>query len=104
MPTIHHASNGQFAIRDGKWKLVMEHRNSEAELYNLELDPSEKRNLIEGHRSIQSDLEAKITKIVAQGRTTAGIIQNNDTGYWEDLAWMTPAEYDGQAVPAEAKR
>lgn len=103
LPTIHHASNGQFAIREGKWKLVMEHRKSKAELYNLELDPSEKRNVIEDHRSIQSDLKAKITKIVAQGRTTAGITQNNDTGYWEDLAWMTPAEYDGEAVSAEGK-
>ena len=25
LPLIHHASNGRFAVREGKWKLVMEH-------------------------------------------------------------------------------
>lgn len=93
-PTIHHAANGRFAIRDGKWKLVMQHGKSKSELYNLELDASEQRNVIGEQPDIRRELQAKITEIVRSGRTTDGMPTGNDTGYWKDLAWMTPAEYD----------
>ena len=39
-------------------------------------------------------LEKKITEIVCNGRTTPGAPQSNDTGYWGDLTWIKPAEYE----------
>ncbi len=40
---IHHASNGRFAIREGWWKLIMEHARDERELYDMRADPGEKK-------------------------------------------------------------
>ena len=92
-PTIHHASNGRFAIRDGKWKLVMPHKKAKAELYDLELDPEERENVIKRFPRVQADLQGKITAIVTKGRTTEGARQSNDTGFWDDLAWIAPEDY-----------
>lgn len=88
-PIIHHSAQGGFAIRDGNWKLVMEHRNRQKrELYDLDADPSETTNVISAHPDIAESLVAKITGIVVNGRTTAGEPQPNDTPWWEDLEWM----------------
>ena len=37
------------AVRDGNWKLVVDRRTGEDELFNMEQDPSEQRNLAAGH-------------------------------------------------------
>ncbi len=88
VPVIHHASNGRFAIRDGQWKLVMKHGRNPAELYDLEADPSEKKDLLKTHPGVVSRLTESITGIVRQGRSTLGKKQPNDTPPWSDLQWM----------------
>ncbi len=87
-PMIHHSAQGGFAIRDGKWKLVMEHRKQTRELYDLSADPSEKQNVLADHPDIESQMTERISTIVRQGRSTSGKPQPNDTPLWDDLSWM----------------
>jgi arylsulfatase A len=87
-PMIHHAANGRFAVREGKWKLVMEHAKLPRELYDLSADPGEQNNVIAQHADIAAALARQITAIVQNGRTTPGMKQPNDTGWWDDLAWI----------------
>ena len=42
------------AVRFGKWKLLQEADGSNVELYNLELDPSETKNIAEEHPDVVS--------------------------------------------------
>jgi len=93
LPLINHGANGRFAITEGHWKLVMPHKRLSAELYGLDSDPGETTNVIADHPDLAARLEAKITDIVRDGRTTPGTPRSNDTGYWEDLQWMTAEEY-----------
>ena len=93
LPIIHHGSSGRFAIREGKWKLVMESkggrkRAAKRELYDLEADPGEKENVIEANRDVAKILTAKITEIVKSGRSSPGKPVPNDTDLWPDLVWM----------------
>ena len=94
LPLINHGVNGRFSITEGTWKLVMPHKKLKHELYDLAKDPGEESNVFEAHPEIATALEAKLTKIVSLGRTTAGTPQLNDTGYWGDLTWMDEATYD----------
>ena len=71
----------------------MQHKKAKAELYDLELDPEERENVIKRFPRVQADLQGKITAIVTKGRTTEGARQSNDTGYWDDLAWIAPEDY-----------
>ncbi len=88
LPLINHASNGRFAITDKHWKLIMPHKRQTTELYNLQTDPQESRNVLADHPEKVAELTAMITRIVANGRTTPGKSQPNDTGHWQDLTWM----------------
>lgn len=88
LPLINHASNGRFAITEGRWKLVMPHKKLPAELYDLAADPRETRNVIDNNADIRKSLTKKITEIVETGRTTPGPVQPNDTGHWSDLTWI----------------
>ena len=87
-PIIHHSVGGRFAIRDGKWKLVMEGGSQKRELYDIQSDPRERKNLIGKHPDVTEKLVAKITKIILNGRSTKGEPQPNDTGWWSNLVWM----------------
>ncbi len=87
-PVIHHSSAGRFAIREGNWKLVMEDQRHKRELYDLANDPSEATNVIDLHAELASELAAKMTQIVRNGRSTPGKPQENDTPWWSDLVWI----------------
>lgn len=94
---IHHSGIGYFAIREGKWKLLLcpgsggwsEPRPKDAEkdlslpavqLYDLQSDLAESRNLIEEHPEVAARLVAKLAKAIRDGRTTQGKAQSNE-GY-----------------------
>ena len=53
------------AIRDGPWKLFVNHDGSHAELYNIPQDLSEEHNVAAAH----PDIIAKITQYLATART-----------------------------------
>ena len=94
LPIIHHGSNGQFAIRDRQWKLVMgKQKSQKRELYNLLNDPGEMVNVIDSHQGVADTLEKQLTHIVRTGRTTKGPPSANDTPYWSDLHWMSKQDY-----------
>lgn len=44
------------AVRDGRWKLLCEYDGSDAELYDLDADPSETKNLAADHGELVSQL------------------------------------------------
>ena len=72
----------------------MPHRKAKLELYNLATDPSEENNLAPQRADKVKELKAKVTEIVVRGRTTPGVRQKNDTGYWRDLTWLTPDQFE----------
>ena len=92
-PLINHACNGQFAITEGNWKLVLPHGKKKMELYDLSKDPEEENNILAEHPETAVRLKKKASEIILRGRTTAGSDQQNDTGYWKDLDWIPEAEY-----------
>lgn len=89
LPIINHGNKRRYSITDGDWKLVLPGKKQGAELYDLSRDRAEKKNVVTAHPEKVVQLTKKITEIVAQGRTTQGAPQPNDTDYWEDLYWMT---------------
>lgn len=91
---VHHSFTGKFAYRSGKWKIIfvkgsggLEHGYTKTEmkdqpigqLYDMEADPSETKNLYEQHPEIVEELTAQLDTYVKQGRSTPGEAQKNDT-------------------------
>ena len=77
-PIVHHSGGGMFALRLGRWKLIEglgsggftkpKHVQPEAgapavQLYDLELDPSETRNVAAGHPDVVARLQAELDRI-----------------------------------------
>jgi len=92
--TVHHSINGSFAIRKGKWKMIFApgsggwstpRPNSDAikelpkyQLFDLEVDPSEQRNIYTSNAEKALELEQLMVNIIKNGRSTAGENQEND--------------------------
>ncbi|MFP6904645.1 MAG: arylsulfatase [Verrucomicrobiota bacterium] len=87
VPMIHHGSGGRFAIREGRWKLIMPAKKAKHELYDLVADPGEEHNRVADHPEVARALAKKITAIVANGRSTPGKATGNDTPLWPDVKW-----------------
>lgn len=102
--TIHHSIDGSFSIRKGQWKLEMcagsggwsyPRPGEESkglpplQLYNLDADIGERRNVYKDHPDIVDELKSLLTQYVQDGRSTPGPKQGN-TGpvEWEQLWWM----------------
>ena len=90
---VHHAANGRFAIREGQWKLILPHGKLGLELYDLHNDPSEQQQIAAKHQPVVERLTRQLSQFVTRGRSTPGVAQANDTGYWSDLTWLTPQDY-----------
>ena len=104
--TVHHSIDGSFSIRKGRWKLEtcagsggwsFPRPGKECEglppvqLYDLNLDIGEQRNLAYQHPNIVEELLALLTEYVENGRSTPGEKQQNTGGNeWEQLWWMLP--------------
>jgi arylsulfatase A len=93
-PLICHGETGhRYAITEGDWKLIMPSGQESLELYDLSKDPGETDNVASACPERVRDLTEKITAIVIRGRTSTGQSQPNDTGYWQDLNWITEDDY-----------
>lgn len=81
---VHHSSEGMFAIRQKEWKLCLGRGSGgfsepkkivprpgepQGELYNIEDDPAESRNLYGSRADIVARLSALLEKYKAQGRS-----------------------------------
>ncbi len=86
---VHHSVSGQFAYRDGKWKILLTKAsggwtkesmsdNAPAQLYDMEADPEEQNNLYHSHPEVFERLFAQLESDVARGRSTAGPKLSND--------------------------
>ena len=90
---VNHSIQGKFAIRDGRWKLVLcpgsggwSKNDAEAseeglplvQLYDLESDPGETCNLEKQDRKRVREMLRRLETIVADGRSTPGECQSND--------------------------
>ena len=92
---VHHSINGMFAIRQGRWKLELcagsggwgEPRDDQAagkglpniQLYDLDADPAETKNLKAEHPDVVARLTAILEQYVRNGRSTPGPKQPNDS-------------------------
>ncbi len=86
---VSHSVNGEFAYREGPWKIVfkMPARNRQqsrgrpavVELYNLTEDIAEKNDLSTERPEIVKRLTAKLAAVVDSGRSRPGHPQSNDT-------------------------
>ncbi|WP_276165986.1 sulfatase family protein [Zobellia alginiliquefaciens] len=91
---VHHSINGKFSIRNKKWKLELtpgsggwsNPKDNKAieiglpaiQLYNMQKDPGETKNLSEKHPKLVEKLTVELVRIVENGRTTSGTAQAND--------------------------
>ena len=104
--TVHYSSNGYFAIRQGKWKLLLcnfsggwtsptlNHAYKERyQLYDLEKDPGENNNLYAKYPEKVEELRLLLVNYIKDGRTTPGIPQRNDpVKEWKQLSYWMSAE------------
>ncbi len=91
---VHHSIEGKFSIRQGPWKLILAPGSGgwgkpgdpaaraaglpEIQLYDLERDRAESRNLAADHPAEVARLTALLERYVADGRSTPGPRQTND--------------------------
>ncbi|MDP7017264.1 MAG: sulfatase-like hydrolase/transferase, partial [Pirellulaceae bacterium] len=93
--TVHHSINGSFAIRQGKWKLVLcpgsggwsaprppqarQQKLPATQLFDLAADLGEKKNLAAEHPDVVRRLTTLLQRYADQGRSTPGPKQKNDS-------------------------
>jgi arylsulfatase A len=80
---VHHSAAGVFAVRSGKWKLILGPGSGAADgtkphLYDLAADIGEKTDLAARHPDEVERLMALMKRLVADGRSTPGEKQKND--------------------------
>jgi arylsulfatase A-like enzyme len=78
---VNHSANGTFAIRDGKWKLVLGDGSGGREkpsgrpfgtpwqLYDLDTDPTESMDLAETNREVVEELGAELFRFLANEKS-----------------------------------
>jgi arylsulfatase A len=86
---VSHSVNGEFAYREGPWKIVykLPTRNRDqargkpaiVELYNLEIDIAEKDSVADRHPEIVKRLSTALQLLVDRGTSRLGPAQSNDT-------------------------
>lgn len=84
---VHHSIRGNFAIRQGQWKLELCNDSGGwtkggvkelGQLYDLSKDIGEQTNEYTQHPEIAKHLTKLLQKYVAEGRSTPGPVQKND--------------------------
>ncbi|MBM3981992.1 MAG: hypothetical protein FJ304_17300 [Planctomycetes bacterium] len=80
---VHHSSTGVFAVRSGKWKLILGPGSGATDgtkphLYDLAADIGEKTDLAAKHPEEVKRLTELMERFVTDGRSTPGEKQKND--------------------------
>jgi arylsulfatase A len=76
--TIHQSVRGDLAIRQGPWKLVF-HKDGKRELFNLQTDLGETDNVMDANPEVAGKLAKLMGKTIADGRSTSGVPQKNES-------------------------
>ena len=78
---VHHSRDGEFAIRDGDWKLITDSKRKPLLLFNMDKDLAETKNLFDQHPEIVKRLADKLEKQYQLGRSVIpdreGKLQNH---------------------------
>lgn len=84
---VNQSIQGLFAIRQGPWKLILGQGSGgwakgsdekPQQLYRVDQDPAEERNLFGEHPELEKQLTELMEQVVANGRSTPGPTQQND--------------------------
>lgn len=91
---VHHSVNGSFALREGRWKLLLTADSGgwseptpgsetakgrpTVQLYNLESDPAETGNLAASRPDVVAKMTAALEEMVKDGRSVSGPRATND--------------------------
>ncbi len=75
--TIHQSPKADLAIRQGAWKLIFL-STGKRELYNLQTDLGETKNVLDANAEVVERLTALMKKYITDGRSTVGAPQKND--------------------------
>ena len=110
---VHHSSEGEFAIREGDWKLILcpgsggwspptkvpspwtqpKPDNFDGlppfQLYHLGNDPKETTNLADRHPEVVARLGRLMRETIERGRSTPGPVQPYEKAGWPQTAWMS---------------
>ena len=76
--TVHQSMRGDLAIRQGQWKLIFL-KDGKRELYNLQSDLGETKDIIDANPEVVTKLTALMKKHIADGRSTSGAPQKNES-------------------------
>ncbi len=104
---VHHSSDGHFAMRRGKWKLLLHPGNgmkqpkttgdmppvknpAKIQLFDMLTDPTESTNVQADYPEIAKAMTTRLAKIITEGRSTPGIPQQNAPAKkgWEQINWI----------------
>ncbi len=103
--TVHHSVNGSFAIRKGKWKLILcpgsggwsypvpvEAKKMDLppfQLYDMSIDIGEQNNLAADYPRMVNELKELLKQYILSGRSTPGEPQEYvKSEKWPGLTWM----------------
>lgn len=111
---VHHSIEGQFAIRDGKWKLIccpgsggwskpgtkaalkeIGDDGPFVQLYDMSRDLGERQNLAGTMTKKTQELRQLLNQQIAEGRSTPGTMQKNDMEVVVDK-WKMASKNSGQ--------
>ena len=103
---VSHSNQGEFAYRDGPWKVVyrrsdpsLEKSRGEptiTELYNLETDIAEEQDLASEKPEVVEELQERFDELIARGASRPGIESANDAdiryGMTQTERWAPPLQ------------
>ncbi len=103
--TVHHSIGGNFAIRQGKWKLAMCRGSGgwgypkedlakkeglpELQLYDMSVDEGEQKNIYQQHPEVVKNLKKLLSQYILTGRSTPGKPQPYvKRENWKQTKWI----------------
>ena len=108
---VHHSSEGKWAVRRGRWKLLLhpgsggnevdcDENDDPVQLYDMETDRFETTNVYADHPDVVRELKRLCLDMITRGRSTPGLDAQNDGGqrartHWEQLQELLELEVGG---------